>query len=191
MSDVTERRESAPPPALGPGRGIRVEDAVVVRRTAGELFRLWRDLATMGRVFRHVEHVDCLSSRRSHWVVAGPVGTRLEWDAEIINEVENRLIGWQSLPGADVDCAGSIHFGPVGDGGETEVRVIFRYDPPGGTIGGIIASALGTDPAQAVAEDLERFKAQVESGRVPAKDDVQVASEDSFPASDAPSWTAR
>ena len=114
---MTERRDSAPPASLGPGRGIRVEQEIVVRRTPAELFRLWRDLSTMGRVFRHVERVDCVSSHRSHWVVRGPLGTTLEWDAEIINEVENELIGWQSLPGADVDCAGSVHFERHGEDG--------------------------------------------------------------------------
>jgi len=188
---MSERRDTAPPSALGPGRGIRVERSIVVGKTAGELFRLWRDLATMGNVFRHIERVDCTSGRRSHWVAKGPLGTKLEWDAEIINEVENHLIGWQSLPGSDVDCAGSVRFEPLGDGGETEVIVVFRYDPPGGAIGAAIASALGADPEEAVAEDLERFKRQVESGRVPTKDDVQLASEQSFPASDPPSWTSR
>jgi uncharacterized membrane protein len=163
----------------------------VVRRTAAQLFRLWRDLATIGRVFRHVDHVECLSSRRSHWAVRGPLGTMLEWDAEIINEVEGHLIGWQSLPGSDVDCAGSVRFDPIGDGGETEVHVLLRYDPPGGALGAVVASALGADPATAIAEDLARFRRQVESGRVPTKDDVQLASEESFPASDAPAWTAR
>jgi uncharacterized membrane protein len=188
---MTERRDTAPPASLGPGRGIRVEQEIVVRRTPAELFRLWRDLSTMGRVFRHVERVDGVSSHRSHWVVRGPLGTTLEWDAEIINEVENELIGWQSLPGADVDCAGSVHFAPHGDDGETLVRVVFRYDPPGGSLGALVASALGADPAQSVADDLARFKRQVESGKVPTKDDVQIASEESFPASDPPAWSAR
>ncbi len=187
---MTERRDTAPPASLGPGRGIRVEREVLVRRTPAELFRLWRDLSTMGRVFTHVERVDCLSGQRSHWVVRGPIGTTLEWDAEIINEIENELIGWQSLPGADVDCAGSVHFEPRDDG-STLVRVVFRYDPPGGMLGAIVASALGVDPSRAVADDLERFKRQVESGRLPTKDDVQIASEDSFPASDPPAWTSR
>jgi uncharacterized membrane protein len=188
---MSERSDSAPPSSLGPGRGIRVDQEIVVRRTPAELFRLWRDLSTMGRVFRHVERVDCTSSHRSHWVVRGPFKTMLEWDAEIINEVENELIGWQSLPGADVDCAGSVRFEPQGDGGETLVRVVFRYDPPGGTLGKLVADLLGADPAKSVADDLARFKRQVESGKVPTKDDVQIASEESFPASDPPAWSAR
>src|SRR6185503_1615898 len=188
---MNERRDNTPPHALGPGRGVRVEEGIVVRKTAAELFRLWCDLETMARVFRHVERVECGPSRRSHWVVKGPIGTTLEWDAEVINEVENQVIGWQSLPGSDVDCAGSVHFEPLGDGAETEVRVVLRYDPPGGKLGALLASALGADPAKTIAEDLARFKRQVESGLVPTKDDVQLASEQSFPASDPPSWTAR
>jgi uncharacterized membrane protein len=187
---VTDRGDQAPPAALG-GRGVRVDERIVVRRSAGELYRLWRDLETVGHVFRHVERVECRSGRRSHWVVRGPLGRTLEWDAEIINEIANELIGWQSLPGADVDCAGSVRFLPLGDGGETEVHVVLRYDPPDGALGVAVASLFGADPATTVREDLERFKEQVEAGRVPAKDEVQIASEDSFPASDFPSWTAR
>jgi uncharacterized membrane protein len=188
---MNERRDTAPPPALGPGRGVRVQRSVVVRRTAAELYRSWRDLGTVARVFRHVERVTCVSTTHSHWVIKAPLGTTVEWDAVIINEVENHLIGWQSLPGADVDCAGSVHFEPRGDGSETEVRVVLRYDPPGGAIGAVVAAALGADPDGAIAEDLERFKRQVEAGQLPTKDEVQLASEESFPASDPPSWTAR
>ena len=187
---MADRHEAAPPHALGPGQGVRVEESIVVNRTPAELYRLWHDLETMGRVFRHIERVECGSTHRSHWVAHGPLGTQVEWDAEIINEVDNELIGWQSLPGSEVACAGSVHFEPADDGATT-VRVVFRYDPPGGKIGAAIASALGADPSKTVAEDLARFKRQVESGKVPAKDEVEVASEQSFPASDPPSWASR
>ena len=36
----------------------------------------------------------------SHWVAAGPAGLSVEWDAEIINEIENTLIAWRALPGS-------------------------------------------------------------------------------------------
>ena len=187
---MTDRRETAPPASLGPGQGTRVEERIVVNRTPAELFRLWRDLETMGRVFRHIERVECGSNHRSHWVAHGPLGTQVEWDAEIINEVADELIGWQSLPGSEVACAGSVHFEPTGDGATT-VHVVFRYDPPGGRIGAAIASALGADPSKTVADDLARFKRQVESGKVPTKDEVDIASEQSFPASDPPSFAGR
>jgi uncharacterized membrane protein len=187
---MPERGETAPPASLGPGRGVRVEQSIEVNRTPPELFRLWRDLETMGRVFRHIERVDCGSSHRSHWVAHGPLGTHVEWDAEIINEVDNELIGWQSLPGSEVACAGSVRFEPTADGA-TRVHVLFRYDPPGGKIGAAIASALGADPSKTVADDLARFKRQVETGKVPTKDEVDIASEESFPASDPPSWAGR
>jgi uncharacterized membrane protein len=83
-----------------------------------------------------------------------------------------------------------VRFEAAGDG-VTMVHVVFRYDPPGGKIGAAIASALGTDPSKTVADDLARFKRQVESGKVPTKDEVEVASEQSFPASDPPSWASR
>ena len=187
---MTERSETAPPPALGPGQGVRVEERIVVRRTPAELFRLWRDLETIGQVFRHVERVECASGHRSHWVAKGPLGTLVEWDAEIINEIENRLIGWQSLPGSEVACAGSVRFEPYGDGA-TEITVVFRYDPPGGKLGVVVANILGADPSTTARQDLERFKRQVESGRVPSKDEVEIASEQSFPASDPPAWAGR
>ncbi|MGH9370105.1 MAG: hypothetical protein ACRD15_01090, partial [Vicinamibacterales bacterium] len=45
---------------------------------------------------------------RSHLGRRGPAGLRVEWDAEIINEVENQTLGWRSLAGSDVVTAGSV-----------------------------------------------------------------------------------
>src|SRR5262249_44485791 len=80
----------------------------------------------------HVESVTVFDSRRSHWVVRGPAGTRVGWDAEIVNEIPHQLIGWRSLEHADVASAGSVHFAPVPGGRGTEVRVVLRYEPPAG-----------------------------------------------------------
>jgi len=116
---------------------------------------------------RHLESVKKTGEKTSHWVAKGPVGTRVEWDAEIHNEIEDELIAWRSLSGADVDQAGSVHFSPVHNGG-TEVRVIMRYSPPAGKLGDAVAHVLGDDPERQVADDLRRFKQVMDAGGVPA-----------------------
>lgn len=187
QSHVTAHNPAKP---LGPGAGERVERAIVIERSAADLYRLWHDLERLSHVFQHVESITQTPGGSSHWVVKGPFGARYEWDAEIVNELENEHIGWQSLPGSDVAAAGSVHFHPAGETA-TELRVLLRYDAPGGAIGALIASILGRDPAQRIGEDLERLKQQVESGQLTLKDSVQIASEESFPASDSPAWTNR
>lgn len=175
---------------LGPGEGQRVERSVIIRATAPVLYRRWRDLEGLSRLLSHVESVRDLGQGRSHWKVKGPLGRSYAWDAEIVNELENEHIGWQSLPGGDVAAAGSVHFHPAGDDA-TAVIVVLRYDPPGGAIGTLIASILGSDPDSQIGEDLERLKREVESDQsdIAPPDPVQEASEESFPASDPPSWT--
>ena len=92
----------------------------------------------------------------SHWVAKGPAGVPVEWDARIINEIENRLIGWQSLEGSTVATAGSVHFDETPRG--TQVRVHFQYDPPAGKVGAAVARLFGEEPNLQVREDLRRLK---------------------------------
>ena len=95
----------------------------------------------------------------------GPAGTRVEWDAVIHNEIPNELLAWRSLEGSEVDNAGSVHFAPM-ENGDTEVRVILRYDPPAGRVGAAVAWLFGEEPSRQVAEDLRRLKQVVESGEL-------------------------
>ena len=46
----------------------------------------------------------------------------VEWNAEIINEIPNKLIAWQSIEGSDVVSAGSVNFDDVGAGAGTRVQ---------------------------------------------------------------------
>ena len=147
----------SPVASLGRGRGRTIEQSVIVQRPTEELFRFWRRFDNLPRFMDNLESVTVLDERRSHWVAKGPVGTRVEWDAEIHNEVANELIAWRSLPGADVDQAGSVLFTPAYGGG-TEVRVIMRYALPAGKFGDAVTHILGTAPEQQIADDLRRFK---------------------------------
>jgi uncharacterized membrane protein len=142
--------------ALGGSRGVHVLESVIVDADPAEAYQVWRDLSQLPRFMRHLERVDVIDSTRSHWVAAGPGGVSMEWDAEIINDIENKLIAWKSLENADVVSAGSVRFRPVSGG--TEITVHLQYDPPAGHAGARIASIFGREPSQTIREDLRRLK---------------------------------
>lgn len=144
------------------GTGVRVEQSISVARPAHELYDFWRKLDTLPQFMEHVDEVTTLTDRRSRWRVRAPVGSRVTWEAEIINDVPGQLIGWRSLPGSAIHHAGSVHFDQRD--GLTEVRVVLEYAPPARYVGASMARILGDDPQRSVAEDLRRFKAIVERG---------------------------
>lgn len=50
-----------------------------------------------------------LDERRSHWIIETvPGAPAIEWDAEIISDMENERIGWQTAEGTSIDHAGSV-----------------------------------------------------------------------------------
>ena len=145
-------------------RGFRYERSIVISRPARELFSFWRNLSNLPRFMRHLESVTETSGGRSHWVARGPMGLRVEWDAEVHNEDPGRMIAWRSLPGGQVDTAGSVHFEERARG--TEVRVSLKYNPPGGKLGANLAWLMGDSVEQEVSSDLDRFKQAMESGEL-------------------------
>lgn len=152
----------SPVASVNRGEGIKVEESIVIDRTPDELYAYWRNFENLPRFMDHLESVTVLDADRSHWVAKGPAGTRIEWDAEIHNEIENELIAWRSLPGSEVGNAGSVHFTPIAEGRSTEVRVVLSYEPPAGRLGAAIARLFGEEPSQQVADDLGRFKEAME-----------------------------
>ncbi|HYF51169.1 MAG TPA: SRPBCC family protein [Planctomycetota bacterium] len=147
----------------GVQQGILITKSVVIRKPRAELFRFWRDFTNLPQFMKDLESVECFEGNKSHWVAKGPMNTTLEWDAEIINEVPDELIAWQSLENADVRNAGSVHF-TDNLGGETHVKVTMQYLPPAGRLGDKVSKWAGTNPAELLEENLQRFKQLMESG---------------------------
>jgi uncharacterized membrane protein len=149
--------------ALGGPAGVIVEEAVVIHRPVEELYRFWRNLENLPRFMRHLESVERITDTLSRWRATGPGGTSVEWTAEVINEVANKVIGWRSIEGSDVVSAGSVNFEELAPG-QTRVRVRMQYSPPGGKVGAALARLLGRDAGTEIREDLDRFKQLIETG---------------------------
>jgi uncharacterized membrane protein len=150
---------------LATRRSLKAERHTIIQRRPEDLYRYWRNLSNLPRIMRHLESVEVINNRLSHWVVRPVAGApAVEWDAEIVNEVENELIGWRSLAGADVETAGSVRFRPVRNGEATELIVTLQYDVPGGPVGAALAKLFGRDPERLIEEDLQRFKEAMEVG---------------------------
>jgi uncharacterized membrane protein len=149
--------------ALGGPRGVHVLESVVVPASTEEAYRFWRDLTNLPQFMSHLSRIDVVDATHSHWVASAPIGMTVEWDAKIINDVENKLIGWKSLEHADVVSAGSVRFRPTRGG--TEITVHLQYDPPGGKLGQWLAETFGQAPSRAIRQDLQRLRAHFSAAR--------------------------
>jgi uncharacterized membrane protein len=150
-----------------PTRTVKIRRSVTVGRPREEVWPFVRDLANFPRFAWHVESVTPLGHGRSRWVVRGPGGSRLAWDAVIEAEVENERLSWTSVEGADIRNAGVLGLRDAPGGRGTEVHLRLAYDAPGGKAGQLLAWLFGEEPDVQARDDLGRLKALLETGEMP------------------------
>ncbi len=141
--------------------------AVTVKRPLDEVYGFWHEFENLPRFMTHVESVRTTGSGRSHWVASTPLlPKKLEWDAQIIEDVPNRLISWRTVDDSSIPNAGSVRFARAPGGRGTEVTVELDFDVPGGQVADLVAKLLGEEPALEVKDDLRRFKQVMETGEI-------------------------
>jgi uncharacterized membrane protein len=145
---------------------LRFKRSITINRPPEELYNFWRNLENLPRFMYHLESVQSIGDRLSHWVTKGPAGKRVEWDAEITEDRPNELLAWRSLEGAQVYNAGSVRFEPRPGGRGTILRVDMEYRPPAGVVGAAFAMLFSSAPEQQVYDDLRRLKQVIETGEV-------------------------
>ncbi len=147
-------------------RDIRVTRTLTINRSPEEVFSMWRNFERFPEFMSHLESVKVMDNKRSHWVAKGPARTKVEWDAEIVEERPNQMIAWGSLPEADVDNSGHVTFTPARGNRGTVVQVELFYRPPAGSLGRMVAKIFGESPEKQMAVDLMRFKQLIETGEI-------------------------
>jgi uncharacterized membrane protein len=148
-------------------QGIQVKRAVTIIASPEELYRYWRNFQNAPRFMVNVESVQATGDGRSHWVAKTPMGTKVEWDAEVTNDEPDRLIAWRRTQGPFLaPSGGSVHFEPKRQGRETVTRLEIEFRQLRGPIGTMLGNVLGQIPEQLVRQDLERFKELMEAGEI-------------------------
>lgn len=145
---------------------IHVQKSVTINKSQEELYSFWRNFENLPQFMNHLEAVTVTGEKTSHWKAKAPLGTSVEWDAEITSDLPNERIGWKSAEIAEIRNSGVVEFRPTSNRG-TEVRVTLTYEPPAGYIGSLVAKLFGEEPGLQIWEDLRRFKALMEAGVIP------------------------
>src|SRR4051812_33708487 len=116
----------------------RVTQMIRVAAPVDRVYRMWRDFASFPEFMSNVKEVRVtgLDGQGSHWVLKGPMGTDLEYDAELTENEPNRSIGWRSVEGTgNIQTSGAVTFRELG-GEETEINVVLQWsDAPAGPVG--------------------------------------------------------
>lgn len=140
----------------------------VIDKPRDEIYAFWRRLENLPQFMKHLTAVKEKDSTHSTWTarVPGGLGT-ISWEAEILEDVPNEYISWQSLPGSTIDNAGEILFTEMQGISGTEVSVCISYRLPGGDIGSVAAKFINPVVESLLIEDLNRFRNFMEKGEVP------------------------
>lgn len=147
-----------------------VAKAITISTPPETIYRFWRNLENFPRFMRHLVEVKSTGERTSHWVATAPAGTRVEWDAEIVEDEANSRIAWRTLPDSSVEHEGVVSFEPALGGRGTIVRVSMSYVPPAGKLGVHVAKLFGEEPNLQIDSDLRRLKQLIETGEIATTD---------------------
>lgn len=146
---------------------VEIHKSVKVNAPIEDVFAFWADFESFPRFMANVLEVRRTGENCWRWMVRGPAGTHLEWDADLTTFDPDRAIAWDSLPGSVVENSGRVEFTAMGPDA-TQVDIKLRYSPPAGALGHGVASLLGRDPKTEMDEDMIRFKSLIEDGKATA-----------------------
>ena len=132
---------------------------VVVKGSPDHIYDLWANFENFPKFMRDITAVSKTGDKTSHWVMAGPAGKTLEWDATTTLMDKGRRIGWNST-GGDIETSGTVAFTDLGSN-QVEVTFSQHYVPPAGMLGEAVAMLID-NPDKRLEELLRDFKAYAE-----------------------------
>ena len=141
----------------------RVTKSIIVKSDISRAFDVWANFESFPYFMEYVNRVAKTGPRTSHWEVSGPMGMKLEWDAETTTLEPDKRIAWNTKNHeGSITTSGDVVFSELSDN-QTHITVTMNYSVPGGKAGEAIGK-LFSDPNARLEEDLRNYKSYIENG---------------------------
>lgn len=94
----------------------------------------------------------------NHWQfsVHGPLGFPLHCEVELTEVVPHERVTFKSVEGSLIEMEGTVRFVPEDDGSALDLQL--HYNPPGGALGEMLATLLGSSLRHSITEDIPRIQ---------------------------------
>ncbi|MCI0393369.1 MAG: SRPBCC family protein [Chloroflexi bacterium] len=139
----------------------QVTKSIIVKGDISHIYSLWANFENFPNFMRYIKSVTITGPGTSHWVMDGPAGMNVDWNAEMTREEKNKRIAWNSKDHKGmITTSGQVTFNSLPHN-ETEVTIMVNYTVPAGKAGEFLAN-LFSNPAHRLEQDLKNFKAYAE-----------------------------
>jgi uncharacterized membrane protein len=137
-----------------------ITKSIIIKAPVSRTYELWANFDNFPNFMSNIKSVVKTGDKTSHWVMEGPLGKDLEWDAQTTDIQQNKRIAWNSIRG-DIKTSGAVTFSELAHE-ETQVTVMLHYVPPAGKLGDAVAHIFD-NPEKKLEEDLKKFKRYAET----------------------------
>lgn len=149
--------------------GVHLNGSVFIERSSEEIYNYWRNFEKLPEIMTFLDRVEERGADLSHWVISGPKNSTLEWDSEVINDLPNERISWQSIPGSDIRTWGEVQFKDDSQGRGTNVLVDLYFEPSGKMASAVAKHFLKGLENAILNQNLRDLKSYMETGEIPAQ----------------------
>jgi uncharacterized membrane protein len=104
----------------------RIEKTSEIKAPVEKVYALCSNIEGYTKFMGGAKEIKMTGDTTAHWTME-MAGRAMEFDTEMIENIENKKIAWKSL--GDFVAAGSWSFEPSAQG--TEVQMVMDYDIPG------------------------------------------------------------
>jgi len=140
--------------------------SVTIARPRHELFAFWREFQNLPTFMENIEAIEFTGADRAVWTVRAPAGTKVQFETEIVDLVEDVSIAWRSTETSAIKTEGRVTFTDAPGNRGTVVTADIGYTPPAGDLGRIVAKLFMAEPNIQARHELKRFKMLMEAGEI-------------------------